>query len=71
MCNNNYDLNRILEAQNGVYPIALKELQEGWKRSHWMWYIFPQIKRLSMTSILYSIKDTEEAKEYLFLHDVF
>ena len=43
---NNYDLNRFLEAQNGVYSIALKELQEGCKRSHWMWFIFPQLKHL-------------------------
>ncbi|MBD5340865.1 MAG: DUF1810 domain-containing protein [Bacteroides sp.] len=41
-----YNLTRFTEAQNGVYPIALKELQEGCKRSHRMWYIFPQLNHI-------------------------
>lgn len=67
MCNNNYDLNRFLEAQNGVYPIALKELQEGCKRSHWMWYIFPQLKYLghSYNAKYYGISGIAEATAYL------
>lgn len=67
MCNSNYDLNRFLEAQNGVYPIALKELQEGRKRSHWMWYIFPQLKNLgnSYNAKYYGISGIEEAVAYL------
>ena len=64
---NNYNLNRFLEAQNGVYPIALKELQEGRKRSHWMWYIFPQLKHLghSYNAKYYGISGIEEANAYL------
>lgn len=46
MTHDNYNLIRFVEAQNGVYHVALKELQEGRKRSHWMWYIFPQLKHL-------------------------
>lgn len=67
MCNNNYDLNRFVEAQNGVYPIALKELQEGRKRSHWMWYVFPQLKHLghSYNAKYYGISGTTEASAYL------
>ena len=67
MNHNNYDLNRFIEAQNRVYPIALKELQEGRKRSHWMWYIFPQLKHLghSYNAKFYGISGWEEAKAYL------
>lgn len=62
-----YNLNRFIEAQSGVYHIALKELQDGRKRSHWMWYIFPQLKGLgySYNSKFYGISGTEEASEYL------
>lgn len=65
--NNHNNLNRFVEAQNGVYPIALKELQEGHKRSHWMWYIFPQLKHLghSHNSKYYGISGIEEATAYL------
>lgn len=64
---NNYDLNRFLEAQNGVYSIALKELQEGCKRSHWMWFIFPQLKHLghSYNAKYYGISGIAEATAYL------
>lgn len=41
-----YNLHRFIEAQEGVYPQALEELQDGRKRSHWMWYIFPQLAGL-------------------------
>lgn len=63
----NYNISRFLDSQENVYPIALKELHNGRKHSHWMWFISPQIKGLghSMTSIFFSIKDIEEAKEYL------
>ncbi len=40
-----YKLNRFMDAQNGVYERALSELKAGRKRSHWMWFIFPQIAR--------------------------
>ena len=67
MCNNNYDLNRFVEAQHGVYPIALKELHEGRKRSHWMWYVFPQFKHLghSYNAKYYGISGIEEAAAFL------
>ena len=39
-----YNLNRFIKAQEGVFPIALQELQEGRKRSHWMWFVFPQVR---------------------------
>ena len=62
-----YDLNRFISAQEGVYDRALAELRGGLKRSHWMWYIFPQIEGLghSPTTRHYSIKSLEEARQYL------
>ncbi|TAN40287.1 MAG: DUF1810 domain-containing protein [Nitrospirae bacterium] len=62
-----HDLNRFLNAQAGAYERALAELQEGQKRTHWMWYIFPQIDGLgfSPTAKRYSIKSREEARQYL------
>ena len=62
-----YDLDRFLEAQHVVYPLALKEMKEGHKRGHWIWYIFPQIKGLghSYNSEFYGISSKEEAKAYL------
>jgi uncharacterized protein (DUF1810 family) len=61
------DLTRFIEAQERDYQIALSEIKSGRKRSHWMWYIFPQIAGLgySETSKFYAIKDIEEAKDYL------
>ena len=62
-----YDLNRFLSAQEGVYTRALAELKDGQKRTHWMWYIFPQIDGLgySPTAKFYAIKSREEARQYL------
>ncbi len=62
-----YDLKRFLVAQEGVYERALAELRSGLKRTHWMWYIFPQIDGLgySPTARRYSIKSSEEARQYL------
>jgi uncharacterized protein (DUF1810 family) len=62
-----YDLSRFVRAQEDDYPQALGEITAGRKRSHWMWYIFPQLDGLafSSTSRLYSIKSIEEAKAYL------
>ena len=61
------NLERYLEAQKNNYSQALKELQNGKKQSHWMWYIFPQINGLghSETAKYYEIKSIFEAKEYL------
>jgi len=60
-------LTRFLEAQDGVYDTALKEVRNGRKTGHWMWYIFPQISGLgfSETSRFYAIKSQAEAREYL------
>jgi uncharacterized protein (DUF1810 family) len=65
--NDPYDLNRFISAQEGVYGRVLAELRDGLKRSHWMWYIFPQIDGLghSPTTRNYAIKSLEEARNYL------
>jgi uncharacterized protein (DUF1810 family) len=62
-----FDLNRFVTAQATVYDRVLDELKSGRKRSHWMWYVFPQIDGLghSSTTKHYSIKSIEEAREYL------
>ena len=65
-----YDLERFLKAQDtgwSTYSEALKEMKEGHKRGHWIWYVFPQIKGLghSYNSEYYGISNTEEAKAYL------
>lgn len=60
-------LDRFLEAQERMYATALKEIKAGKKRTHWMWYIFPQLRGLgkSNMSYVYGINGIEEAKEYL------
>lgn len=62
-----YHLERFVSPQSGVYPRALAEIRAGSKRSHWMWFIFPQIEGLGRTptSRLYSIKSLDEARAYL------
>jgi uncharacterized protein (DUF1810 family) len=62
-----HNLKRFVDAQATTYPIALAEVKNGRKQSHWMWYIFPQIQGLgfSETSKFYAIKDRDEAEEYL------
>lgn len=64
---NNANLQRFLDAQQSQYSIALSEIKHGKKKSHWMWYIFPQIQGLgfSETSKVYAIKDIKEAQEFL------
>ena len=61
------DLTRFREAQDRDYASALAEVKEGCKRSHWMWYIFPQIAGLGSTdtSKHYAIKNLQEATDYL------
>jgi uncharacterized protein (DUF1810 family) len=63
----NYNLNRFLEAQESTYQTALAEIRNGRKRSHWMWFIFPQVAGLgfSETSQFYAIKTIAEANAYL------
>ena len=65
--NNKKKLERFIEPSNLDYEIALKEIKNGKKKSHWIWYIFPQLKGLgnSYNSNYYGIKDINEAKEYL------
>lgn len=65
--NNVYDLSRFLQAQEINYQHAFSEIQNGKKISHWMWYIFPQIKELGQTdtSKFYAINNIQEAEQYL------
>ena len=65
--NSDGNLSRFLEAQKGDFTQALSEIKSGRKRSHWMWYIFQQLKGLgrSSTSEFYGIKDLTEAEAYL------
>jgi uncharacterized protein (DUF1810 family) len=62
-----YMLSRFVQAQEGVYARALTEIRSGRKRSHWMWYIFPQFDGLGFSEISrrYSIKSAAEAEAYL------
>lgn len=66
----NNDLERFLIAQQTYYQTALQEIKSGKKRSHWMWFIFPQIAGLgySETARYYAIKNMEEAKAYMEDH---
>ena len=62
-----YNLNRFLLAQEDTYDQALREIQAGKKMSHWMWFIFPQLKGLgtSFNSTFYGISGKDEAEAYL------
>ena len=67
LSNDPFDLDRFVRAQAEDYDRALSELRGGKKRSHWMWYIFPQIEGLGQSpmSQRYSIKSAAEARAYL------
>lgn len=62
-----FDLQRFVDAQEGVFPRALAELKAGRKESHWIWFILPQIEGLSSsaTGLRYAIASLEEAVAYL------
>jgi uncharacterized protein (DUF1810 family) len=62
-----HDLSRFLDAQQGTYEGALSEIRQGQKRSHWMWFVFPQYAGLgvSPTSQRYAINSVTEAEAYL------
>jgi uncharacterized protein (DUF1810 family) len=62
-----YELQRFVDAQNPVYDRVLSELRGGRKKSHWMWFVFPQIKGLgrSELSIKFAISGRQEAQAYL------
>jgi len=61
------DLDRFVQAQQGSYEQALREIRAGRKRSHWMWYVFPQLRGLgaSAMSQRYAIAGIEEARMYM------
>jgi uncharacterized protein (DUF1810 family) len=65
--NDPYNLQRFVDAQAGVYDHVCSELREGRKRSHWMWFIFPQIAGLGHSSVArqFAISSIDEAKAYL------
>lgn len=67
MAGDHSDLNRFLAAQEGIYDEALAEIRAGRKRSHWMWFIFPQFKGLgfSATTQHFAIRSAAEARAYL------
>ncbi len=62
-----YNLQRFVDAQNPVFEQVCKELQQGQKRSHWMWFIFPQLKGLGSSHMAahFAISCREEAEMYL------
>lgn len=62
-----YDLERFVKMQERDYEMALRELKNGRKQNHWIWYIFPQVKGLgtSGNANFFGIEDAEEAKLYL------
>ena len=66
-----FDLQRFVDAQQRVYPGVVDELRTGQKRSHWIWFVFPQIAGLgsSSTAAHYAISSLDEARAYL-THDV-
>ena len=65
--NDPYDLQRFVEAQHGSFEQACTELRQGHKQSHWMWFIFPQLKGLgsSPLAVKYAISSKQEAQAYL------
>ena len=66
-----FDLQRFVDAQDRVYDTVLDELRGGRKRSHWIWFVFPQLRGLgrSPTAMRYGISSLDEARAYL-AHDV-
>lgn len=67
MAYSNNDITRFLDAQNKLYLTAFAEIKKGKKESHWMWFIFPQIKGLGKSNIskYYAIADLKEATAFL------
>jgi uncharacterized protein (DUF1810 family) len=66
-----FDLQRFVDAQGPVYDTAVDELRGGRKRSHWMWFVFPQLRGLgsSPTAVRFAISSIDEARAYL-AHEV-
>lgn len=71
MASDPFDLKRFVDAQAPVYRDVIEELRAGRKRSHWMWFVFPQLRGLgsSPTAVHYGISSLEEARAYL-AHDL-
>jgi uncharacterized protein (DUF1810 family) len=67
LMDDHYDLERFVEAQSRIYDVVRAELRQGSKRSHWMWFIFPQIRGLgsSPTAVHFAIASRQEAAAYL------
>jgi uncharacterized protein (DUF1810 family) len=67
MAEDRYDLARFVDAQQGVHELARAELRQGRKRSHWMWFVFPQIAGLGRSAMAqrYAIRSAGEARAYL------
>ena len=62
-----FDLDRFVAAQAGSYQTALSEIRRGAKRSHWMWYVFPQVAGLGRSDMArqFAIRSLDEARAYL------
>lgn len=62
-----FELQRFVDAQKGVFDSTLSEIRNGAKRSHWMWFVFPQLAGLGQSpmSRRYAIRSPDEAKAYL------
>ncbi|MFH7001617.1 DUF1810 domain-containing protein [Flavobacterium bizetiae] len=60
-------IERFIRAQQDAYPQALEEIRSGRKQTHWMWFVFPQIRGLGFTdyNVYFGLKDLDEAREYL------
>jgi uncharacterized protein (DUF1810 family) len=67
MMTDTFDLNRFVQAQDPIFEQVLAELRRGRKTSHWMWFVFPQIRGLgsSPTAVRYAIGSSDEARAYL------
>jgi uncharacterized protein (DUF1810 family) len=65
--NDPYNLQRFVDAQNGVYEQVRSEPRDGRKRGHWMWFVFPQITGLGHSHLaeVFAISSREEAEAYL------
>jgi uncharacterized protein (DUF1810 family) len=66
-----YDLQRFVDAQAPIYPRVIEELSQGQKRTHWMWFVFPQIMGLGTSAMAtrFAIRSQHEARSYL-VHEV-
>ena len=65
--NDPFDLQRFVDAQEPIYGTVIEELTAGRKRSHWMWFVFPQLRGLgsSPTAVRFAISSIDEARAYL------